>query len=663
MLAISNILGYYIIPFTLTMALNLGQKLTKQLLESMCNDYASTFCNPLVTGTLELKNAKWVVAIDISGSTDHKLQSNEKKIVTTEIEYAKELISKIDPKCGTIDIIVWNDNAQTCTLSNLDKLTGTNGTEPYCMFRSNQCSDIISKADALMVITDGDIEQPSVKSFGVAITERAGHLKAVVGVLVSKRYKDQSTTNDKPPSEIDVSVLVPAMIGDGCILYHDGIETFVMWSSGSFSRMWDPRDIDDTTTWNELTLVGIECSDITNVTCTTCDPYQVSLLTTKGYIPIGDGLFIHPSNLLKTTPSFNELLNLPFSRICQYFRVTDRYQELYDWFKEQKNRLIKEIMILDGVATDDDLDILAEKIMELPYSLRCNSNHKHPLVEAFTHARNKHIAYRHLDVDIDIERELATGTANKLGKFLCEMTHIMDEDMELLNPTQTKKSQYSTQSVSQTKYTTTVHCNGKTPAKQSQSQKKSMKLSFNNPYCWERKMYQTYPEDNTNNYPCIECSVCFEYTIPYLLVRSCFDVNKLDTQNPFERFNPSMVCAKCAEFCCHRGKNPMNKPCIAAIPFFEYKCMSKKDRKNHIDMFSKLLDSCSQIKYTKVGMFYVSYDDAGKCIYQKPKLPDTTEQNVKAMITFAQFVMNYIPDTTSHIVKQYIKSITETHNV
>jgi len=663
------------------------------------DDYKSIMYHPPVTDHTTLANANWVITIDISGSTVTKIKTG-KTVLDTEIEFAKNIIRKIDPTHNSISVIQWDTKASMIQSSQLETLKSSGGTEPVCIFRNENCYDAIKKADALMIITDGCIDQNEVSAFGKTMTSKGCHLKAVVGVLVGDRHirldKQDNGTQERTlnkytltfdPANIDVSVLVPAMISDACILYHDGIDTFVMWSNGSFRQTWNPTNIDMTTSWSDLTTVDVlydstdstdstNITNITNIKCKVCDPNQVLILTEKGYIPIGDGRFINPVNLLKSTPTFETLSDLPFNWICQYFRVTDKYNELYEWFKQQKTRLINESINelvfknANHVSFDIDFEHLVEKINNLHPSER--RDHLQPPMLSYINERTKHICQHYIDSNEGVEHDILNASGmlsiEKRIIFFREMIKIMNDDIKLIELANDNQVSYTCSSLSMSRYSTTASSGSllkKTSTNQSTLPQvisdlppkvnlvSTLTATFDEPYAWERQLSRLYPD---TEFIKRECSICCAKSIPFIWVSLPINIRNLNDNNPSEHFCSPIVCSKCSDFFCCKTKHYKGSEdsCMIALPLIQVNYLTPYDRLNYIKAFS------ANIKDTNV-----SYGMFSSIIHAITSFSNISNQTPSAdsndLIIFAKFVKTHTDNNCDNyeIIDIYLKSLTK----
>jgi hypothetical protein len=257
-----------------------------------------------------LKDLKWIICIDTSGSTTNLLDTNT--ILDCERNFVRSFKNQLKNKIAYVE---WNSVANTFQLYNMNALKSTGGTDPECMFKNDDIKKIITQSDAMLLLTDGQISQHEIKTFGERMLDSGCHLKAIIGVLVGKRH---DVINDLLPANIDVSVLVPAMWSNSCILYYDSVKTYIMCSNGVFRTKLGLVDINNETKWSDLKTMD---DGLMNMVVNDYSAIRMAELSTNGYIPFGENVFFNPNNLLGSFPSWTELQSYPFDRICQYFKV------------------------------------------------------------------------------------------------------------------------------------------------------------------------------------------------------------------------------------------------------------------------------------------------------------------------------------------------------
>lgn len=219
----------------------------------------------------------------------------------------------------------WNIEVEK--LSSITDITSSDKcTRPECIFSDQNLNDELKKASGIILFTDGKINANDVTNFATSIGQHAMHFSNI-GIIVGRRM-------DHPkPSGVDISVLMPAMMfGEGCILFYNGRNYFILWGSGAFKS--HVKNITLETVWSDI---KINIEDILNTNTTQPD---FDLLD-KHYCYLGSGVYFHPKELLKSNMHWKELMKTEFSdpqylrRIVEYYKMINKYKQFADWFIDQ----------------------------------------------------------------------------------------------------------------------------------------------------------------------------------------------------------------------------------------------------------------------------------------------------------------------------------------
>lgn len=527
---------------------------------------------PFVTldrvGAIPLKYLRWGIFIDDSGSTGTKINNTEKLVLDVEKEFGLDLIRQLSNQHR---IVRWSSTVDT--VQNMDEIKPNGGTQPKLIF-DDHVLDVIKNIDVALLITDGQIPQHEVTSFGHKMVTLGVHLKAIIGVIVGKKNVD--------PSNINVSVLVPAMISNACILYHNGESTSVMWACGAFKSAWNPIDIDSNVTWDSVTTVGKDnvCS-IPEVTISQCPYSEEQRLFEQEYIPFGSNLFFNPKELLNSHPTWDELQQFPFDRICQYFKVADQYNALIDWFKAEKDRFLNEFLVDENEQTN--FETLFNQMNRRSRQTRTHRND--PNLKTYVRTRDRAIVRRYIASDTDIDELLTDERAIMLMKFFRTLMKVMEEDVR----DQYSNSSYTTTTISSTRYTSYQTQN----TSYSSSTLTHITAPFNEPHNWLLQLRKLYPD---HSLPRHECSVCCEESVPFVLFRKSFNKDQIESFliEPFSYYYPQILCSKCADFFCLQGIDPVRESCVAAVPLLT---LTDYSRPSFLTNFCKLTNYSYQLNY------------------------------------------------------------------
>lgn len=563
----------------------------------------AVFCMLPIADKKRLGMLKVCICMDRSGSMNGSFSStmDAEKIKpisskpTTIMDVQKKFVSELSKMFNMPpSLIEWDNKAQLVTST--ETVTPRGGTYPSCIFQNGQTCGAIKESDVMVLLTDGEIDVGEIQHFGKCMIEQGTHLKAIIGVIIGPPKAS--------PAQVNISVLVPAMLSNGCILWHDGKKNYVLWSSGIFRTEWKPVDIELWTQWRDVTTVSPEQM---NILVPIPDGSQERCFTQKGYIPFGAGLFFHPEKLLGSSPSWEQLLEMPFDRICQYFRVTQRYGELLEWFKLQKDRFMAEFSI---DATDrQKVDQMIYEIQNLSH---CANRRTIAAVSPYVILRNNTICQQYADVD---DMTFADPRIVQLMKFFRSMMQVMDED----NRTQYQSSGYTTVVSSPSRYT----AYSAVPRMSIET----MALDFTKPFGWFRKYSRLFPSHGSTKF---ECTICYEEDVPFVLVRKRFRTDTIEElcNNPSNFFYPQTVCSKCAEYFCIQKLDPVRQPCVAAIPLVN---LLDNYRATFMDDFLNLVDRSffanPNAKHLVIDLFFTKlqefHQDNPQLVEMVKKLADT----------------------------------------
>ena len=511
--------------------------------------------------TAALRDLKACFCIDISGSTDEKFASGAKCL-----DVEKELVQKISAQFTVpATYIAWDDKANN--VADFRTLTPRGGTSPWAVFSNPETLATLKNAEVIVIITDGKIGIHNINMFGHAMVQHGVHFKAVIGIIVGENSDQRRAIK---PSEVNVSVMVPAMLSNGCILYHNSVNTYIMWSCGVFQSTWKPADIDNTIEWPAVTALDMEA--MANTTITIADSSNENHLLTSGYIPFGNGLFFHPNHLLQFTPSWEQLVNMPFDRICQHYRVAQRYSELLNWFKIQQDRFIR-----DFLPDSSDTEVVEALVNEIGRIRTSPHRRADASVTSYINTRNRVLARRYIN-DEEIENLVLEPRIVQLLQFFRQIMGVMIED----NATQYVESSYTTSTITSSRY----RSSSSIPLALSNTATYAGSYDFDKPYKWLRQFSRKYPSHQS---PQCECTICFETDVPFILIRQHFKRNDVSIliEHPTNYFYPQILCSKCATYFCDLGKDPVRVNSCAAMPLVK---LDEDSTKHYMASFIKLTD-------------------------------------------------------------------------
>ena len=483
-------------------------------------DYYPPFIYIPIKEHVEFRTLKTGFFVDSSGSTQNHFY-DKISILDVEKQFVRHMLPNM---IYTSKFVSWNNSARI--VDSLECVYPSDGTDPSSIFEKTNTLNIVKESETMVIITDGQIEVSQINSFGEAMTKNGTHLKAVIGVIVGRR-------NTIKPCEVNVSVLLPAMISNACILFYNWKSVYVLWASGSFKESLNPIEITQEVQWDNVTTTTF--SDISAIRIGINE--YISLQNISDFIPLGSGVFFNPINLLLAEPSWDQLMEYPFHRICLYFRVINKCHVLLDWFKMQQDRFINEFMIND--QTKDNMNIIMNKIND-----RTQDDIN---LATFRYNRNQGVIRRYIN-DNEIEDLIYDPRMVKLIQFFRTITNIMYEDFQ----TQTVSSSYTTSTITFSRYDVIYHMN---------TSVSSITTGFHEPFKWLKQFNKIFPD---NGLKIFTCTICYESDVPFIIIRKPFDNESFDC--PTSYYYPQIVCSKCADYFCGIGKDPVRVDCIAAIP-------------------------------------------------------------------------------------------------
>jgi hypothetical protein len=508
---------------------------------------------------IKMANCKVCFCIDTSPSVFKFFLDNEDEKMTylaAEIEFVK-LILKILRTKPTF--IAWNTNA--CVVNDLNSIKNTGrGTKPSCIFAKNDTLNAFQEADVIVLITDGEINDTEFRKFSEKITEYNKNTKAVIGIIVRRRTTNLNSQEPDPPEEIDVSVLMPAMLSNGCIgIYNSkNPNPYVIWTDEYFQKIMKAHIIDTHSRWGDVT--EMDPNKFNNMGLPFFNQSNRNYLHDSGYVYLGSNFFYNPEFLLGYEPSWDDFLKMPLGNIFRYHIIYSTIDVYFTWLKDQVKRFID----------DHAKDIMGSLKITLHDMLKNETSE-----QSLTHIK-KYIGYRNLillkylyDHKIgfsDTNIDFGDPNNNKIFKYLCGLINATQN--YLINQ-KNKGNNYRVGNISINNYYTDTNSLNIFQNK-SHEDIKEMKGSFNEPMTWLSCFTTLCSEHNSEQ---IKCPLCGEQSVPFVLIRKKFsmdDLNEIITNDPrknaVDYFYPKMLCCKCATQFCVIGKDPVGINIISALP-------------------------------------------------------------------------------------------------
>ncbi|AGF85061.1 hypothetical protein QJ854_gp721 [Moumouvirus goulette] len=454
---------------------------------------------PIIDNTI-LNEASVCFCIDSSGSTGNKFAGKIKYLDIIKIfvnRFTKRLVKKPT-------FISWDTNA--IPVDNIDQLESKGGTCPTCLFENQKTYNIIKNSDVVFIITDGQIENFEVNNFAKCINEQASHLKAVIGVIVGRRTSSETMLK---PHEINVSVLLPAMISNGCILFYNYKKIYTMWTSGIFKNDLNQVEINLDTTWDNIP--SIEPDIICNINIPIPNKEEHNKLVSNGYVPFGIDLYFNRKHLLLSNPTWEEIMTYPFCQICQHFKIKNKYQKLLNWFVNIYNSFIEQTCEIELPNINIDFALQNKK--------------------SYVTSRDKILCCKYPYVSNIIDN-ISDQEFLKTINFFTGMLKIIQED----NNMQNNDDGYTLYYTSISRY---------------HSFKKVRYHDFNDDYSNDNQKYKSpfifdEPNFSSNKYP---CDMCGSEETPFIILQETINKNNIGKiiDKDTTIISPHITCSKCSE--------------------------------------------------------------------------------------------------------------------
>lgn len=199
------------------------------------------------------QNVDATFAVDVSWSTSSGILSQEKKAV---VDLAMQFSA---PAKERVHVLPWNTMAfPPTTLSSIDSLHSSGGTDPTVLNSDSRHHHILQNSSLWFLLTDGKIDQITVKDFALGICEKGLHGTACVIILFGHRPGRPASCN------ISVGQAVFAVAPDCAFLFHDVVtgEIFVFQCKGCFRGLLPQEEmqitLDTETTWHQLPQISYD---------------------------------------------------------------------------------------------------------------------------------------------------------------------------------------------------------------------------------------------------------------------------------------------------------------------------------------------------------------------------------------------------------------------
>ena len=389
---------------------------------------------------------------------------------------------------------------------------------------------------------------------------------------------------------------------------------------------------------------NVSFEQICNIKIHLLNEKEEKSLISRGYVPLGLGLFFHPEYLLNFDPCWQELIQYPFDRICQYFKVKRKCVDLIGWFKYLKNKFVLELTTNNNEK--ENIDALVNEII-----LKHNVGQNCKILSQYIDSRD--IALFKLYGENDAIIQLFTNKKIvELIQFFKNMLEILTEDQE----TQYDENTYTVSSLSSSKFSRYLQSQNFTPPN---SPKRVLTSNLNEPLLW---LIQFNIIHHHNSLKCI-CFICHEIDIPFIIIRNSLSYNKLKEINnsPMKYFYSEMVCSKCAAYFCEFKIDPEGFSCYSAIPLINLMDISKRHFiSSCLKLFSPPNDETEEEFYFESGNYFINLFiniiNTGKKFINDSSLNRETYAERKSLYQLLLLIC-YTLKTVSHLDKEKIRII------
>ncbi|AAV50887.1 hypothetical protein [Acanthamoeba castellanii mimivirus] len=481
--------------------------------------------------------------IDTSNSTK-SLFVQTKEWGMTYLDVEKLFVMKMAEKLSypeSVTYIGWNKEA--CQVDCIKNLVQQRGTNPSCLFENDTSYHIVSNSDIVFLITDGIISNEDVNMFHQHMKSRGIQLKAIIGVIVGRRTNTNETYFQIKPADINVSVIAPATIANSCILFYNMKTVYVVWASGDFENILQPNSITKETLWSDVTTTSFK--DLSEISLTFPNDKIHNSLIKNEYIHLGKGNYFNPVKLLVSKPTFHELIEYPFSQICQYFKITQSYDKLYLWFKNLcKEKL--EILCQQSLCSIKNMIV---KSSDNTFQF-CNPYYK-PL---FIIERNKLFVYKYIlnnAINFNLKSLLFNSEERSIMEFIRGIYGTMQEDMISSNV----DSDYLAMNISRDRYksftkkTSTEYDYFKNNKSISKNEILFDNNNFKDVILWINLFNNNLHESVKPNE---NCSLCGDQGIGCVVIKKFLNLSNDEIiDNPVDHIYPKILCEKCAVCFCN----------------------------------------------------------------------------------------------------------------
>jgi len=309
-------------------------------------------------------------AVDMSWSTSSGVLVREKEVV---VNLATRFSATARER---VRVLPWNSEALSpITLSSIDGLSSSGGTDPTVLNSDIRHHHILRNSSLWFLLTDGEIDEFTVKRFALGIGERGLHGTACVIILFGQPPLRPASCN------ISVGQAVFAVVPDCAFLFHDIVtgETFVFQCKGCFRGLLPQEEmqiaLDTKTTWHDLPQISYDKL----AKLTVPKPRKVgtnTVLLESGCIVNLDELYSNRLNREVTAEILDNDDNLKSVLLAAQTR--GRSREVEDWTSKQRMSR-KDSEYLDRPDVDENAGDLVKRLVTAMKAPSHDPNQETPL--------------------------------------------------------------------------------------------------------------------------------------------------------------------------------------------------------------------------------------------------------------------------------------------
>lgn len=422
------------------------------------------------------------------------------------------------------------------------------------IFKYNEFYNVVRIMDVMILITFTDYTSDyDIELFAYYMRKKALNLKAVILVFVERRTDNKGKIILKP-SDIYSKMLkfVPIMNTNGCILFYNTKNIYVIWSNGCFKSNWNPVEFTmNSDEWKDNVFSQINFDHIANINLPFYDENTLNQLSENNYISIGPGMFLQPGLLINgnlKTQQIRYMLKIPFTNICTNFVLDYNINETIAWLNKQKKLLQQILNFLNSAPLlDQSEETLEKNVLNLLNTLNTMEIRIKNEFDMFTQRFMVQLENTLIDNGllryIPVPLNWSAITLNNNLDVQDEI-QLFDDFNEVSHPV--------------------VNIDNVKVGIFKSIWKDIVKIVEK---C-EKVSTSIYdPRKNMANPHIVRCSICCDTRVPFILIRKHLRENELiSCENVMEYCYNAVVCFNCTINCLVKGKDPARNAIHTALP-------------------------------------------------------------------------------------------------